>query len=115
MSRYKEHRGPKRRGYDNDYTPDYPGAGGQPEYFTPRPNPTQGSEPVEATVKWFNADKGFGFVTVAGGSDAFLPARALEMAGQISVPDGDQPRAEGPSGRRGRRGGHENGSRGEQN
>ena len=38
MSCYKEHRGPKRRGYDNDYTPDYPGAGGQREHFTPRPN-----------------------------------------------------------------------------
>ena len=88
MSRYKEHRGPKRRGYDDDYTPDYPGAGGQPEYFSPRPNLTQGSEPVEASVKWFNADKGFGFVIVAGGADAFLPARALEMAGHSSVPDG---------------------------
>jgi CspA family cold shock protein len=47
-----------------------------------------GSEPVEASVKWFNADKGFGFVTVAGGSDAFLPSRALEMAGHTTVPDG---------------------------
>ena len=88
MSRYKDHRGPKRRGYDEDYTPDHQGAGRQPEYFTPAPNPTQGSEPVEATVKWFNADKGFGFVIVAGGPDAFLPARALEMAGHSSVPDG---------------------------
>ena len=89
MSRYKEHRGPKSRGYDEDYTPDYQGAGRQPEYFSPRPNVNpQGSEPVEATVKWFNADKGFGFVIVAGGPDAFLPARALELAGHSSVPDG---------------------------
>ena len=87
MSRYKEHRGPKRRGYDEDYTPDYQAAERQPEYFSPRPSLTQGSEPVEATVKWFNADKGFGFVVVAGGPDAFLPARALEMAGHSSVPD----------------------------
>ena len=77
MSRYKDHRGPKRRGYDEDYTPDYHAAERQPGYFSPRPTPTQGSEPVEASVKWFNADKGFGFVTVAGGADAFLPARAL--------------------------------------
>jgi cold shock protein len=88
MSRYKEHRGPKRRGYDEDYTPDYPVTGRPPEYFSPRQNLTQGSEPVEATVKWFNADKGFGFVIVAGGADAFLPARALEMAGHSGVPDG---------------------------
>jgi CspA family cold shock protein len=88
MSRYKEHRSPKRRGYDEDYTPDYHAAERQPEYFGPRPNPTLGSEPVEASVKWFNADKGFGFVTVAGGSDAFLPSRALEMAGHSTVPGG---------------------------
>jgi CspA family cold shock protein len=88
MSRYKDHRGPKRRGYDEDYTPDYHAAERQPEYFSPRPTPTQGSEPVEASVKWFNADKGFGFVIVAGGSDAFLPSRALEMAGHSNVPDG---------------------------
>jgi CspA family cold shock protein len=88
MSRYKDHRGPKRRGYDEDYTPDYHAAERQPEYFSPRPNQTQGSDPAEATVKWFNADKGFGFVTVADGPDAFLPARALEMAGHSSVPDG---------------------------
>ena len=56
--------------------------------FSPRPTLTQGSEPVEASVKWFNADKGFGFVTVAGGADAFLPSRALEMAGHSTVPDG---------------------------
>ena len=88
MSRYKDHRGPKRRGYDEDYTPDYHTAERQPEYFSPRPTLTQGSEPVEASIKWFNADKGFGFVTVAGGSDAFLPSRALEAAGHSCVPDG---------------------------
>ena len=69
-------------------TPDYHAADRQPEYFSPRPTLTQGSEPVEASVKWFNADKGFGFVTVAGGADAFLPSRALEMAGHSTVPDG---------------------------
>jgi cold shock CspA family protein len=111
MSRYKEHRSSKRRGSGEDYTPDYHAAEQQPEYFSPRPNPTQGSEPVEASVKWFNADKGFGFVTVAGGSDAFLPSRALEMAGHSSVPEGARLKVRisqgGPSGRRGRRGGHE--------
>ena len=101
MSRYKEHRGPNRRGYDDDYTPDHPGAGRQPDYFSPRPNLTQGSEAVEASVKWFNADKGFGFVTVAGGSDAFLPSRALEAAGHSSVPDGARVKvriSQGPKG-----------------
>ena len=65
MSRYKDHRGAKRRDFDDDYTPDYHAAERQPEYFSPRPTSTQGSEPVEASVKWFNADKGYGFVTVS--------------------------------------------------
>jgi CspA family cold shock protein len=100
MSRYKEHRGPNRRSHDDDYTPDHAGAGRQPDYFSPRPNLTQGSEGVEASVKWFNADKGFGFVTVAGGSDAFLPSRAL-AAGHSSVPDGARVKvtiSQGPKG-----------------
>jgi CspA family cold shock protein len=87
MSRYKDHRGPTRRGYDEGYTPNYHAAERQPE-FSPRPTLTQGSEPVESSLKWFNCDKGFGFVTVAGGADAFLPARALEMTGRSTVPDG---------------------------
>ena len=101
MSRYKEHRGPNRRSHDEAYTPDHAGAGRQPDYFSPRPNLTQGSEGVEASVKWFNADKGFGFVTVAGGSDAFLPSRALEAAGHSSVPDGARVKvriSQGPKG-----------------
>jgi CspA family cold shock protein len=101
MSRYKDYRGPKRRDYDDDYKPDYPGAGRQPEYFSPRPNLTQGSEAVEATVKWFNADKGFGFVIVAGGPDASLPARALEAVGHNGVPDGTRLKvriSQGPKG-----------------
>jgi len=73
--------------YD-DYVPDYQGADRQPGYFSPRPNLAQASEAVEATVKWFNADKGFGFVVVANGPDAFLPARALEAAGHKSLHDG---------------------------
>ena len=88
MSHYKDHRGARRRSYDEDYALDRQGVGRQPEYFSPRPNLTQATESVEATVKWFNADKGFGFVMVAGGPDAFLPARALEAAGHSSVPEG---------------------------
>jgi cold shock protein len=37
---------------------------------------------VEAKVKWFNASKGFGFITMAdGGQDAFLPMAVLRRAG----------------------------------
>ncbi|MFN4089183.1 MAG: cold-shock protein [Alphaproteobacteria bacterium] len=44
---------------------------------------------VTATVKWFNGQKGFGFVTLAeGGPDAFLHVSALQRAGLSEVPEG---------------------------
>jgi len=44
---------------------------------------------VDATVKWFNASKGFGFVTMADGSpDAFLPMAILRRAGYEDVQEG---------------------------
>ena len=79
---------PQSSGLRRGLHADHPGVWRQPNYFSSRPNPASYSEPVEATVKWFNADKGFGFVLVAGEPDAFLPARALEAAGHSSVPDG---------------------------
>jgi CspA family cold shock protein len=44
---------------------------------------------VEAKVKWFNAGKGFGFVTPTDGSqDAFLPMAVLRRAGFEDVREG---------------------------
>ena len=44
---------------------------------------------VQATVKWYNPDKGFGFVTLADGSgDAFLHVSVVERSGRGSVPPG---------------------------
>jgi cold shock protein len=44
---------------------------------------------VEAKVKWFNAGKGFGFVTLSDGSqDAFLPMAVLRRAGYEDLPEG---------------------------
>ena len=44
---------------------------------------------VEAKVKWFNASKGFGFVTPSDGSqDAFLPMAVLRRAGYEDAREG---------------------------
>jgi len=54
--------------------------------------PSEGAPPVrriEAKVKWFNASKGFGFVTMTDGSpDAFLPMAILRRAGYEDVREG---------------------------
>ena len=87
MGRYKDYdRDPKRGGYDDDQRSDDRGSGGRPNYTSPSASPV--SEPVEAIVKRFNAEKGFGFVAVVGGSDAFIHIRQLEAAGHSSVPEG---------------------------
>jgi CspA family cold shock protein len=85
MGRHKSYREPRRRGFDDDnYSPrdHHP----TPSHFSQRP--LSPSSPIEATVAWFNPDKGFGFVKTSEGADAFLHIRALETAGHDSVPAG---------------------------
>jgi CspA family cold shock protein len=44
---------------------------------------------VDAVVKWFKGDKGFGFVELSNGTgDAFLHIGALQSAGYETVPPG---------------------------
>ena len=87
-SRDRDFRPNRRRGFDDD------------NFETPRRSfgPTSGSNaqrfeaagpPVQAVVKWYNADKGFGFVELADGSgDAFLHVSVVERSGHGSIPPG---------------------------
>lgn len=36
---------------------------------------------TQGTVKWFNAEKGYGFITVDGGPDVFVHYSNIEMSG----------------------------------
>ena len=43
------------------------------------------------TVKWFNAEKGFGFITVeGGGQDVFVHFSAIDMPGYKVLEEGQQ-------------------------
>jgi CspA family cold shock protein len=60
----------------------------RPGFFREETPPAPGRR-VDATVKWFNASKGFGFVTLSDGSqDAFLPMAILRRAGYDDVREG---------------------------
>ncbi len=43
---------------------------------------------MKGTVKWFNATKGYGFITLDDGADAFCHASALASVGQPSLQQG---------------------------
>jgi len=95
MSRNKDFRAPRRRGFDDDdFSPR--DRQRQPSRSThrsvdeagPSSYPTSSAPQASVTVSWFNPEKGFGFVKGTDGSDAFLHIRALEAAGHQSVSPG---------------------------
>src|SRR5271163_1882566 len=105
MSKGKDFRAPRKRGFDDDGPMSYDskprsarGFGGAPDSggFGGAPTGGPSSAPinssasaVDALVKWFKADKGYGFVELAGGQgDAFLHANALHASGHETVPAG---------------------------
>jgi CspA family cold shock protein len=78
---------PRRRGFDDDQpsTPDI--NWGSLNRSSPSPAAFGPTQP--ATVKWFNPEKGFGFVNMNDGSgDVFLHCAVLQRAGHDSVNQG---------------------------
>lgn len=119
MSKVKDFRGPKKRGFDDDEPArsfggdrghrgsrsgfgdggfgdgGHGGFGGASRdgggFGGGRANAPAlvSGPPVDAIVKWFKPDKGFGFIEVTDGSgDAFLHVNTLHAAGYDSVPSG---------------------------
>ena len=53
------------------------------------------------TVKWFNSEKGFGFIEVEGGNDVFVHFSAIQGDGYKSLDEGQQVEFEIVEGQRG--------------
>ncbi|HEX8416760.1 MAG TPA: cold shock domain-containing protein, partial [Methylobacterium sp.] len=101
MGRGRDFRGPQKRGFDEggaeprwpDQAPPSGGGyggggfgGGGFDRGPPRAAAAPSGPERDATVKWFNKEKGFGFVELADGSgDAFLHIRAVEAAGHADL------------------------------
>ena len=85
----------RRREFDEG---DFGGGGGGRDYGSPAPRYSAAPRfeeqpsgpPVQAVVKWFRGDRGFGFVELADGSgDAFLHASVLGRIGVQQVETGE--------------------------
>lgn len=56
---------------------------------------------MQGTVKFFNAEKGFGFITRSGGDDVFVHFSNIEGSGYRSLEDGQSVEFEIGEGRKG--------------
>ena len=99
-------RGPRRRGFDDDVFPgpDTRDERPQPSFRrTPREDAAPTGPAMDATVKWFNPEKGFGFVELGDGSgDAFLHIGVLQSAGHDVVAPETKLRVQVGQGQKGR-------------
>ena len=56
---------------------------------------------MKGTVKWFNAKKGFGFISDEEGNDVFVHFSALQMDGFKVLDEGDEVEFEVIDGKKG--------------
>lgn len=60
------------------------------------------AERVQGTVKWFNSDKGYGFITQEDGPDLFVHYSEIQGNGYRSLNDGDRVEFEITDGKKGK-------------
>jgi len=56
---------------------------------------------AQGTVKWFNGDKGYGFIEVEGGPDVFVHFSAITAGGYRSLEEGQKVEFETTQGQKG--------------
>ena len=93
----------RRRGFDDDFAFDRAPPGDLPRPAPSWPSSAGFGPEHDATVKWFNPEKGFGFVALSDGSgDAFLHANTLNQSGHSAVSPGATLRVRIGQGQKGR-------------
>jgi CspA family cold shock protein len=60
------------------------------------------AERVQGTVKWFNSEKGYGFITQEDGPDLFVHYSEIQSGGFRSLNDGDRVEFEITDGKKGK-------------
>ena len=94
MGRYRDHRQSRSGGVDGYRNDD----DAEPSYFQQRTAPVWSTRTAEAPASaaedaellWFNDAKGFGFVRLGDGSDAFLHGSRLQAAGYSDLSEGSR-------------------------
>jgi cold shock protein len=84
----RDSRRPQRRGFDDDNYSPPANFGYGTHQSSPRFEAAPTGQPVSATVKWYNPEKGFGFVQLPTGGDAFLHVSVVERSGNSTVAPG---------------------------
>jgi CspA family cold shock protein len=56
---------------------------------------------AQGTVKWFNAEKGYGFISVDGGKDVFVHYTAINKDGYRTLQEGQRVQFDIVDGRKG--------------
>ena len=57
---------------------------------------------TQGTVKWFNSEKGYGFITEEDGPDLFVHYSEIQGSGYKSLNDGDKVEFEITDGKKGK-------------
>ena len=88
--REQDYRHSRRRDFDADTYHPQPRAFGTRPRFSRAAAEAPSGPPVRGVVKWFNPEKGFGFVELSDGSgDAFLHGSVLAQSGINAVQPGE--------------------------
>jgi cold shock CspA family protein len=100
MGKRHEHRDTRRGGHEEDFRR-FDDGFREPAYFQRQASPVRdtdtpvmapdAAEEIEGIVKWYNVEKGFGFVSPAnGGPDVFVHVTAVTRSGLPVLTEGQK-------------------------